>query len=209
MKATGTGMTEIINTWEYTGQFTWQCSPASGHATTSSRYRWSPACREAQGPAKILPLQFHRPPQHTCEQPLWLQFCTPTYSWLEVPTTPLWKQHVPCSWLGFEGAFYGKLKLYGDVRKACFLHTVAQQKCRAEVFVLPVTFHFLHLYKIQCFMSDSGAAFKWVAHLAHKILHVLNPSELCSEYTVASCSGAAALHSPKSSWHFHVFRHYH
>lgn len=59
IKATGTGTTEIINTWEYTGQSTWQHSPTSAHATTNSRYRWSPACRETQGPAEIVPLQFH------------------------------------------------------------------------------------------------------------------------------------------------------
>lgn len=81
----------------------------------------------------------------------------------------------------------------------------AALKCLSSQLLL----HFLHLYKIQCFMSDTGAAFKRVAHLAHKILHVLNPSELCSEYMVASCSGAAALHSPNSFWHYQVFRHYH
>lgn len=58
----------------------------------------------------------------------------------------------------------------------CFLPWLSRN---AELTLLSsqILLHFFHLYNTQSFRSYTGAAFKWVKHLVHKILHVLNSRE--------------------------------
>lgn len=52
-KATETGTTRLISTQECTGQFTWQCSPASADNTTNPQEGGGPTCREPRCQEKI------------------------------------------------------------------------------------------------------------------------------------------------------------
>lgn len=130
-KATETGSTGIMSTQEYTGQFTWQCSPASADGTTNPQEGESPTCREPRCQKKVslsgsttahmssyLASSFPIPAYnltlkmiHTLELALF---------WWSIP----WENEKKCC---------------RNVRTTHFLPALAQQKCRASMFVLPVT----------------------------------------------------------------------
>lgn len=135
-KATETGTTGIVSTQEYTGQFTWQCSLASADNTTNPQEGGSPTCREPR-----------------CQKRVSLSGSTPAHmSSYFASSFPIHAYNL--TWNTLELALFwwsilwknGK-KDCRNVRKTHFLHVLKQQKCRANMFILPVTCILLQFIK--------------------------------------------------------------
>lgn len=121
-----------MSTREYTGQFTWQCSPASADNATNPGEGGSPTCRVPR-----------------CQRTVSLSGSTPAHmgsyfaSSFPIPDYNLiWNtRELALFWWSI--LWKNGKKCCRNVRKVHFLHALEEQKCRANIFVLPVTYIFL------------------------------------------------------------------
>lgn len=121
-----------MSTREYTGQFTWQCSPASADNATNPGEGGSPTCRAPR-----------------CQRTVSLSGSTPAHmssyfaSSFPIPDYNLTWNTLELALFWWSILWKNGKKCCRNVRKVHFLHALEEQKCRANIFVLPVTYIFL------------------------------------------------------------------